>query len=90
MNNEELIALKKKINEWLELGHIVPLASPYGHPILFAKNKGGGGLHLCINYHFLNANTVTDTWLLPCIDDLLSHLKGSKVFSSLDLYDCYY
>ena len=33
----------------------------------------------------LNANMVTDAWPLPCIDDLLSQLKGARVFSSLDL-----
>ena len=31
--------LKKWINEWLELGCIVPSASPYGHPVLFAEKK---------------------------------------------------
>ena len=57
---------------WLESGCIVPSASPYGHPILFAEKKGKGGLHLCIDYCSLNANKVTEAWLLPCIDDLLS------------------
>ena len=72
------------------LGHKVPPASPYGHPVLFAKNKGGGDLHLCLDYCSLNANTIRDAWPLPCIDDLLSHLKDARVFSSLDLWDGYH
>ena len=90
MSSEELTALKRKINEWLELGHIVASASPCGHPILFAERKGGGGLPLYVDYDFLNANTVTDAWPLPHIVDLLSRLKGSRVFNSLDLQDAYH
>ena len=69
---EELTELKKQINEWLEAGCIVSSASPYVHPVLFAKKKDGGGLCLCDDYHSLNANTVTDAWPLPHIADLLS------------------
>ena len=53
-------------------------------------SKGGGGLCLCVDYSSLNANTVTDAWPLPCIDDLLSQPKGARVFSSLDLMDGYH
>ena len=58
--------------------------------MLLAENKGRGSLYLCLEYHFLNANTVTDAWPLLCIDDLPSQLKGSRVSSSLDLYDGYH
>ena len=58
--------------------------------MLFAEKKGAGGLHLYFDYCSLNANTVIDTWLLPSIDDLLSQLKGARVFSSLDLWDGYH
>ena len=72
LSNKELTELKKQIKEWLKSGCIVPSASPYCHPVLFAEKKDGGGLCLCFNYCSLNANTVKDAWLLPCIDDLLS------------------
>ena len=77
--SEVLAALKKQTNEWLESGHIVPLASPYDHPVLFTENKVRGGLCLYVDYCLgtlfffpLNANTLTDAWPLPYIDDLLS------------------
>ena len=38
----------------------------------------------------LNANTVTDSWPLPCIDEMLAILKGAKYFSKLDLHDGYH
>ena len=68
----------------------MPSSSPYGAPILFAEKKGGGGLCMCTDYRSLNSNTVTDSWLLPCIDELLARLKGAKDFSKLDLYDGYH
>ena len=58
--------------------------------MLFAEKIGGGGLHLCVDYCVLNVNTVTDAWPLPHIDHLLSQVKGTRVFSSLDLYDGYH
>ena len=72
LSGEELTALKKQINEWLESGCIVSSASLYGHTVLITEKKGGGGFHLCINYSSLNASTVTDACTLSCIDDLLS------------------
>lgn len=68
----------------------MPSSSPYGAPILFAEKKGGGGLRLCIDYRSLNSNTVTDSWPLPRIDELLARLNGAKVFSKLDLRDGYH
>ena len=74
----------------LESGRIVPSSSPYGAPILFAEKKGGGGLRMCTDYRSLNSNTVTDSWPLPRIDELLARLKGARVFSKLDLRDGYH
>ena len=69
LNSEELTALKKQINELLESGCIVPSATLYGHSVLFSEKKGGGGFRLCVDYHSLNTNTVTDAQPLPRIDD---------------------
>ena len=74
----------------LDTGRIVPMASPYGAPILFATKKGGAGLHMCMDYRSLNVNTVMDNFPLPRIDELLAWLKGAKIFSKLDLRDGYH
>ena len=58
--------------------------------MLFAEKKGGGGLRMCTDYRSLNANTVTDSWPLPRIDEMLARLKGAKYFSKLDLHDGYH
>ena len=65
------------MHDLLESGCIVPNSSPYGTPIPFAEKKGGGGLHMCINYCSLNCNTITDLWPLPRIDEMLVWLRGA-------------
>ena len=75
------------MHELLESGHIVPSSSPHGTAILFAKKKGGGVLHMCIDYRSLNSKTITDLWPLPWIVDLFARLRGAKYFGKLDLWD---
>ena len=53
------------------------------------KRKGKGSIFLCVDYCSLNAKTMADAWPLEHIDDLLSHLKGARAFSSLELWDGY-
>ena len=90
MSSLELEELQKQIKLLLESGRIVPSSSPYGAPILFAERKGGGGLRMCTDYRSLNSNTVSDSWPLPRIDEMLARLKGAKYFSKLDLREGYH
>ena len=72
------------------MGKLYPVAAHMVLQIFFAENKGGRGLRLCIDYRSLNANTVTDSWPLPRIDELLACLKGAHYFSKLDPRDSYH
>ena len=45
---------------------------------------------MCINYRSLNSNTVLDSFPISQIEDLVSCLGGTKVFSKLDLRDGYH
>ena len=67
----ELEELQKQIKLLLESGRIVPSSTPYGASILFAEKKGGGGLRMCTDFWSLNSNTVTDSWPLPRIDEIV-------------------
>ena len=86
----ELQELQKQIKLLLESSRIVPSSSPYGAPILFAEKKGRGGPRMCTDYRSLNSNTVSDSWPLPRIDEMLARLKGAKYFSKLDLREGYH
>ena len=59
-------------------------------PPSFLLKKKDGQLCLCIDYHALNKNTISDSYLLPRIEELLSQLKGAQYFSHLDLRDGYF
>jgi hypothetical protein len=85
MMPKELAELKIQLNELLDKGYIRPSLSPRGCPALFVKKKDQS-LRLCIDYRPLNAITVKNKYLLPCIDILFDQLAGAKVFSKVDLY----
>ena len=84
MSQPELDKLKKYIDSMLEKAWIAPSTSPYGHPVLFARKKDSS-LQLCVDFRSLNANRRLDRYPLPRIDELLDHLNGHCIFSSLDL-----
>ena len=85
----ELAELKKQIVELFKENKIHLSDSPYGAPIFFAKKKDGK-LRLCFDYCALNKNMISNSYSLPCIEELLSWLKGAQNFSRLDLRDGYF
>ena len=52
--------------------------------MLFIKKKDGT-LWLCVDYRQLNKMAVKNKYPLPRIDDLFDQLKGTSVFSKIDL-----
>ena len=85
----ELKELKLQLQELLERGFIRPSVSPWGAPVLFVKKKDGA-LRLCIDYRQLNKLTVKNKYPLPKIDDLFDQLKGTSIFSKIDLRSGYH
>jgi hypothetical protein len=85
----ELAELKKQLQELLDKGFIRPSTSPWGCPALFVKKKDES-LRLCVDYRPLNAVTIKNKYLLPCIDVLFEQLVGAKVFSKIDLRSSYH
>ena len=53
------------------------------------KNKDGT-LRMCIDYRQINKVTVKKKYLLPRIEDLFDQLKGTGVFSKINLRTGYY
>ena len=45
---------------------------------------------MCTDYRSLNSNTVSNSWPLPWIDEMLAQLKGARFFSKLDLREGYH
>ncbi|GKB68660.1 putative reverse transcriptase domain-containing protein [Tanacetum coccineum] len=73
----------------LHLGFIRLSSSPWGALFLFVKKKDGS-FRMCIDYRELNKLTVKNRYPLPRIDDLFDQLKGSRVYSKIDLRSGYH
>ena len=81
--------VQKQIQELLENKSIQPSKSPYGSPVLFVQKKDGT-LRMCIDYRALNKITIHDKYPLPRTDELLEKVRGSNLFTSLDLASGYH
>ena len=84
MSTLEMLELKMKPQDLLEKKYIRPSVSPWGALVLFVKKKNGT-LRLCIDYRQLNKVTMKNKYPLPRIDDLFDQMRGTKVFSKIDL-----
>ncbi|KID93909.1 retrotransposon nucleocapsid protein, partial [Metarhizium majus ARSEF 297] len=84
ISEDELIILRKFLQENLNKGFIRASTSPAASPVLFAK-KPGGGLRFCVNYRALNAITIKNRYPLPLIWETLSQLSQAKYFTKLNI-----
>ena len=81
-------AVRKHLQEMLDLGAIRPSDSLWCSAVVLVKKKNGE-LRFDIYLRKLNARTVNNAYSLPRIDETLERLKGSCIFSSLDLKSGY-
>jgi hypothetical protein len=89
MTTPELAELKEHIKELLEKGFILPSSSPWGATVIFMLKKDGTQ-RLCVDYHALNEVTIKNKYPLPRIDDLFNQLRGTCVFSKIDILSGYH
>src|SRR5258705_3013922 len=72
------------LQENLANGCIHPSKSPMGAPVFFVKKKDGS-LCLMQDYQKLNEIMVKNSYPLPLVSDVLTHLHNAKFFTILDL-----
>jgi hypothetical protein len=89
MSPMELKELKIQLQGLLDKGYIHPSISPWGCSTLFVEKKDKE-LHLCVDYHPLNAVTIKNNYPLPRIDILFDQLARAQVFSKIDLRSGYH
>ena len=77
MSRDELLLLRKTLNDLLDKGFIRVSNSPAAAPILFVK-KPGGGLRFCVDYRALNSITRKDRYPLPLINETLERIGKAK------------
>ena len=82
-------ALKEQLQTFIDKGWVEPSTSPYASPILFVGKKDGS-LRLCVDFRFLNTQTIRHRYPLPRQDELQDKLAGSCCFTTLDLAQGYH
>ena len=78
-----------QVQQMLTNGVIRPSNSPWASPVVMVK-KEDARLRFCVDFRQLNAATIKDAHPIPCIDDLLDALHGTRWFSTLDLKSGYW
>lgn len=63
--------------------------SPWGASVLFVKKKDST-MRLCIDYTQLNVVTIKKKYPIPHIDDLFDQLKGTCIYSKINLRSRYH
>jgi hypothetical protein len=84
MTRDELLVVKKMLNEYLDKGFIRVSNSPAAAPILLVR-KPGGGLRFCCDYRALNKITKKDRYPLPLIHETLERISRAQWFTKLDV-----
>ncbi|XP_066952544.1 uncharacterized protein [Macrobrachium rosenbergii] len=81
--------LKKETDFLLQHGFAEPSISPWASPCVLVE-KPDGSYRLCTDFRRLNEVTVSDSYPLPRVDDLIDLVSNAVYVSKIDLLRGYY
>jgi hypothetical protein len=84
MSEDELLVLRKFLEENLSKGFIRANLSLVASLVLFAK-KPSGGLYFCMDYRALNTIIIKNYYPLPLIQEILARFSKTKFYTKLDV-----
>jgi hypothetical protein len=84
LNPKEHEACRSFVDEHLATGKIQPPKSPQASPFFFVHKKDGL-VRPCQDYRYVNSHTIKNAYPLPLISDLVDRLRGSHVFTKMDI-----
>ena len=83
------LVIRKEIDRMLEAGIITPVESSWTSPVVIVTKKDGNP-RFCIDYRRLNAVMKRDRWPMPRVDEIFDEISGSKIFTTIDLFQGYW
>ena len=81
--------LRRQRDRWLQEDVIEPSDSPWSSNLVPVKKKNGE-IRWCVDWRRLNDVTYKDSWPMPTVQDTLSRLAGSRVFSGVDMMGAFH
>ena len=84
MSTEKAERANQEVRNHLALDMIQPSLSTWASGIVMVKKKTGK-LRFCCDFRLLNEVTIKDAYPLPRIDESLSRLRKTKIYTSNDL-----
>jgi hypothetical protein len=79
------------LQQHLEAGCICPSSAPVGSGAFIIPNADPTVLPRWVNdYCQLNSNTVTDSFPIPLVNEILSDIAQGKVFATLDMTNSFF
>src|SRR5947209_17103948 len=88
MLDEKLKEISVFIKDQLAKGYIHSSKSPQTSPVFFISKKDGKK-HMVTDYQYLNKGTIQNNYPLPLISQLIDKLKGSDMYTKMDLHWSY-
>lgn len=79
----------KELDSLLEADIMVPASALWSFSAVIASKKDGN-FGFCVQYCFLNRVLKADRWPLLRIEEVFKDLRGSKLLTTLDLFNAYW
>ena len=85
--------MQDQVRDMLAKGIIEESKSPWSSPSILVPEKSLDGkpkYRFCVDFRALNAVTQFDTYPLPLFEETISTLHGSKYFTAIECYSCFW
>ena len=81
--------IRHEVDRMLKAGIITPVESSWTSPVVIVSKKDGKP-RFCVDYRKLNAVMKQDRWPMPKVEEIFDEVKGSKIFTAIDLFQGYW